>query len=526
VSKNAAFGRIFRYNNRMNFQSKTLPDDPTALKQMLVDLQMQLETEKRLNQTLTLRLQALLRQRFGRSSEKQQDNAQLDLLIEDTETAIAATDLPSTDKPASRAVTRARQPLPAHLPRTVKQQAPASCDCPDCGKAMKAIGEDVSELLDVVPAQYRVIKLVRPKYSCKACERIVQAPAQERVIDKGMASSALIAQVIVDKYADHLPLYRQAERFKREGIDLDRSTLAGWVGRAGVLLQPLVEAIRRHVMAGHKLHADDTTAPTLKPGNGKTLTGRYWNYVRDDRPWQSEVPPAVWFQYSTSRSGQEPLKHLEGFNGVIQADAYAGYNLAVQRGISRAGCWAHVRRKFYDIAEATDSPVAREAIKRIEALYRIERRINGRPPDERRQIRQQQAVPLMETFKVWLDARLRECAKGSGLGKAINYARKQWNSLVLYLEDGCVEIDNNAAERAIRPLALGRKNHLFAGSEDGGHYGAALYSIMGTARLNGIDPKAYLTAVLKRINNTPINQVEQLLPWNIDLDLSAVNEAV
>jgi transposase len=391
---------------------------------------------------------------------------------------------------------------------------------------MKAIGEDVSELLDVVPAQYRVIKLVRPKYSCKACERIVQAPAQERVIDKGMASSALIAQVIVDKYADHLPLYRQAERFKREGIDLDRSTLAGWVGRAGVLLQPLVEAIRRHVMAGHKLHADDTTAPTLKPGNGKTLTGRYWNYVRDDRPWQSEVPPAVWFQYSTSRSGQEPLKHLEGFNGVIQADAYAGYNLAVQRGISRAGCWAHVRRKFYDIAEATDSPVAREAIKRIEALYRIERRINGRPPDERRQIRQQQAVPLMETFKVWLDARLRECAKGSGLGKAINYARKQWNSLVLYLEDGCVEIDNNAAERAIRPLALGRKNHLFAGSEDGGHYGAALYSIMGTARLNGIDPKAYLTAVLKRINNTPINQVEQLLPWNIDLDLSAVNEAV
>lgn len=510
----------------MNFQSKTLPNDPIALKQMLVDLQSQLETEKRLNQTLTLRLQALLRQRFGRSSEKQQDNAQLDLLIEDTETAIAATDLPSTDKPASRAVTRARQPLPVHLPRTVKQQAPASCDCPDCGKAMKAIGEDVSELLDVVPAQYRVIKLVRPKYSCKACERIVQAPAQERVIDKGMASSALIAQVIVDKYADHLPLYRQAERFKREGIDLDRSTLAGWVGRAGALLQPLVEAIRRHVMAGHKLHADDTTAPTLKPGNGKTLTGRYWNYVRDDRPWQSEVPPAVWFQYSTSRSGQEPLKHLEGFNGVIQADAYAGYNLAVQRGISRAGCWAHVRRKFYDIAEATDSPVAREAIKRIEALYRIERRINGRPPDERRQIRQQEAVPLMEAFKVWLDARLRECAKGSGLGKAINYARKQWNSLVLYLEDGCIEIDNNAAERAIRPLALGRKNHLFAGSEDGGHYGAALYSIMGTARLNGIDPKAYLTAVLKRINNTPINQVEQLLPWNIDLDLSAVNEAV
>lgn len=510
----------------MNFQTKPLPDDPTALKQMLVDLQVQLETEKRLNQTLRLRLQALLRQRFGRASEKQQDTAQLDLLIEDTETAIAAVELPATEKPATQEVTRTRKPLPAHLPRTVQQQVPASCDCPDCGKAMKAAGEDVSELLDVVPAQYRVIKIVRPKYSCKSCERIVQAPAQERVIDKGMASSALIAQVIVDKYADHLPLYRQAERFKREGIDLDRSTLAGWVGRASALLQPLVGAIRAHVMAGHKLHADDTTAPTLKPGNGKTLTGRYWNYVRDDRPFSGKAPPAVWFQYSTSRKGQEPLQHLKGFTGVIQADAYAGYNLAVQRGITRAGCWAHVRRKFYEIAEATDSPVAREAIKRIEALYRIERGINGKPPDERQQRRRQQAVPLMADFKVWLDTKLRECAKGSGLGKAINYARKQWESLVLYLEDGHVEIDNNAAERAIRPLALGRKNHLFAGSEEGGHYGAALYSILGTAKLNDIDPKAYLTAVLKRINNTPINQIEQLLPWNINLEQSAVSEAV
>ena len=523
----------------MNADVNSLPNDPILLKQMVLSMQADLASanaslesvsahlasEKTRNEQLTLRLNSLLRQRFGRSSEKGIHAHQLDLLIEDTETSIAKADKPEP-QPGVPPVKRRRKPLPANLPRKTKFIEPSSCDCPDCGQAMKHIGQDESEILDVVPAQYRVIKLVRPKYSCKSCDRLTQAPAQERVIDKGMASAALIAQVMVDKYADHLPLYRQEERFKREGIDLDRSTLAGWAGRAGALLNPLVDALRDHVLAGHKVHADDTTAPTLKPGNGKTMTGRYWNYVRDDRPWHGTGAPAAWFQYSTTRSGQEPAKHLKGYKGIIQADAYAGYNLAVEKGAARAGCWAHVRRKFHDLAEATQGPVAIEAIERIKQLYLIEKQINGLPPDERARIRQQQAKPLLDDFYTWLDTTLRQCSKGSALGKAINYARKQWDSLVLYVDDGRVEIDNNAAERAIRPLALGRKNHLFAGSEEGGHYGAALYSIMGTAKLNGIDPKAYLTAVLKRINNTPINQVENLLPWNIDMDSTDLVEAV
>ena len=248
--------------------------------------------------------------------------------------------------------------------------------------------------------------------------------------------------------------------------------------------------------------------------------------MRDDRPWGGEAAPAVWFQYSTTRSGKEPAAHLKGYRGIIQADAYAGYNLAVQSGVTRAGCWAHVRRKFFDLAESTQSPVAQEAVERINALYQIERQINGQPPDERYRYRQLHAKPLMYDLHIWLDQTLRLCSKGSALGKAINYARKQWDSLTLYLNDGRVEIDNNAAERAIRPLALGRKNHLFAGSEDGGHYGAALYSILGTAKLNGIDPKAYLTAVLKRINNTKASDVSSLLPWNIDLTDSRVTEAI
>lgn len=510
----------------MKMTTDSLPNDPELLKQMVLSMQQNLVVERSKNERLELRLAALLRNRFGRSSEKSNGSDQLDLLIEDTETLIAQISPISKASDQSPSVSRGRKPFSKSLPREERRYDPPSCNCPDCGGDMRLIGEDTSEMLHVVPEQYVVIQQVRTKYGCSACDQIAQAPAQERVIDKGIASAALIAQVIVDKYADHLPLYRQEERFKRADIDLDRSTLAGWVGRAGALLAPLVEAIRHHVMAAEKVHADDTTAPTLKPGNNKTLTGRYWNYVRDDRPWGGEAAPAVWFQYSTTRSGKEPAAHLKGYCGIIQADAYAGYNLAVQSGVTRAGCWAHVRRKFFELAESTQSPVAQEAVDRINALYRLEKPINGSPPDERCRYRQQHAKPLMEDFHNWLDRTLRLCSKGSALGKAINYARKQWDSLTLYLDDGRVEIDNNAAERAIRPLALGRKNHLFAGSEDGGHYGAALYSIMGTAKLNGIDPKAYLTAVLKRINNTKASDVHSLLPWNIDLNDSQVAEAI
>ena len=510
----------------MKMTADSLPNDPELLKQMVLSMQQNLVVERSKNERLELRLASLLRNRFGRSSERSNSSDQLDLLIEDTETVIAQTSPKSKASDKSSSTSRSRKPFSQSLPREERRYEPGSCNGPDCGGDMKLIGEDTSEMLHVVPEQYVVIQQVRTKYGCSACDQIAQAPAQERVIDKGIASAALIAQVIVDKYADHLPLYRQEERFKRADIDLDRSTLAGWVGRAGALLAPLVDAIRNHVMSADKLHADDTTAPTLKPGNNKTLTGRYWNYVRDDRPWSGKAAPAVWFQYSTTRSGKEPAAHLKGYRGIIQADAYAGYNLSVQSGVTRAGCWAHVRRKFFELAESTQSPVAQEAVERINALYQVEKPINGSPPDERQRYRQQHAKPLMGDFHIWLDQTLRQCSKGSALGKAINYARKQWESLTLYLEDGRVEIDNNAAERAIRPLALGRKNHLFAGSEDGGHYGAALYSIMGTAKLNGIDPKAYLTAVLKRINNTKTSDVHSLLPWNIDLNDSQVAEAI
>jgi transposase len=511
----------------MKMTAESLPNDPNLLKQMLLAARQNLAVIQSRNQQLEAQLASLLRYRFGRSSEKSSTTDQLDLLIEDTETAIASVVCPEiTDTEKSATIARSRKPFSEILPREERRLEPESCACPDCGGTMKHIGDDASEMLHVIPEQYVVIKQVRPKYGCSYCDRIAQAPAQERVIDKGMASAALISQVIVDKYADHLPLYRQEERFKRAGIELDRSTLAGWVGRAGALLSPLVEAIRHHVMSAQKIHADDTTAPTLKPGNAKTLTGRYWNYVRDDRPCGEEASPAVWFQYSTTRSGKEPAMHLKGYRGIIQADAYAGYNLAVQSGIQRAGCWAHVRRQFFELAQSTNSPVSQEAVDRINKLYHVEKQIVGRPPDERRQYRQQHAKPLIDDLYHWLDTTLRQCSKGSALGKAINYARKQWPELTLYLENGNVEIDNNAAERAIRPLALGRKNHLFAGSEEGGKYGAALYSIMGTAKLNGIDPLKYLTAVLKRINNTKVTDIENLLPWNINMDESQVQEAI
>ncbi len=518
----------------MKLTAKTLPNDPELLKQMLLAMAGkvdQLSThntylETRVSQ-LELQIKLHRKRQFGRSSE----SGQYELEMEDITTVQAEIEQVKQGFEHSTASTpakpnRTRKPFPAELPREEKTFVPEACSCPDCGQSMQNIGEDVSEVLDIVPAKYRVIKVIRPKFGCKACNKISQAPAAERVIDRGIASAALIAQVIVDKYADHLPLYRQAERFQREGIDLDRSTLAGWAGRVGALLLPLTNAIRAHVMEAHKLHADDTTAPTLVPGNGKTATGRYWNYVRDDRPWDPRSAPAVWFQYSTTRSGDEPLRHLKGYKGIIQTDAYAGYNGALQQGVHRAGCWAHARRKFFELVDAGKSEVAADAVNRINQLYAIEKEIKSLPPDERSRIRKIKSQPILDDLKLWLDEHIRQCVKGSPMARAINYTRKQWDDLILYVSDGKVEIDNNAAERAIRPLVVGRKNHLFAGSELGGHTGAALYSIMGTAKLNGIDPKAYLTAVLKRINCTPITEVAELLPWNINLDEARYAEAI
>lgn len=363
---------------------------------------------------------------------------------------------------------------------------------------------------------------MRPKLACVRCARIVQADAPVRPIDRGLPGPGLLAHVLVSKYADHLPLYRQQTIYAREGVALERSTLAGWVGAAQELLAPLVETLGRHVLAAYKLHADDTPVPVLDPGRGRTRTGRLWTYVRDDRPAGDATPPAVWFRYSPDRKGEHPRTHLASFAGVLQADGYAGFNdLYATERIRAAACWAHVRRKFYDIAQAVGSPIASEALARIAALYEIEAALRGRPPDQRRTERRARAGPLLDQMHGWLSAQLTQLSSRSVLAAAIKYALARWPALIRYRDDGCLEIDNNAAERALRAVALGRKNYLFAGSDAGGERAAAIYSLIGTAKLNGLDPEAYLRHVLACIASHPINRIDELLPWNVAERLSS-----
>jgi transposase len=378
------------------------------------------------------------------------------------------------------------------------------------------MGEDVSEILEYVPAHFKVIQIVRPKCSCTICNRIVQEPAPHRPIDRGLAGPRLLAHVLVSKYADHLPLYRQSEIYDREGIDLDRSTLADWVGGASQTLEPLVDALRRYVLNATKLHGDDVPVPVLAPGNGKTKTARLWTYVRDDRPAGSTDAPAVWFAYSPDRKSEHPVKHLEQFRGTLQADGYAGFNRLYEHGtVTEAACWAHVRRKFYDLYEAHQSPIAKEALDKIAALYAIEKQIRGRPPDERLRVRNEQTRPLLEAMQVWLKATLSKLSRKSAVAGAIHYALGRWTQLKRYANDGHLEVDNNAAERSLRAVAIGRKNYLFAGSDTGGERAAAMYSLIGTAKLNGVDAEAYLSYVLSRIADHPIRRIEELLPWNV-----------
>ncbi|WP_211475182.1 IS66 family transposase [Collimonas humicola] len=501
-----------------------LPDDINTLKAMIAErdelvqgLREQLTTHTAEIEHLKLLIAKLKRMQFGRKSEKlDRQIEQLELRLEDLQADATAVlnNGDGAEKPARKKAPR--KAIPDHLLRDEKVYLPVEQVCPACGGNLRKLGEDIAEQLEFVRASFKAIRHVRPKLACTCCDCIVQAPAPSRPIDRGLPGPALLAHTLVSKFADHLPLYRQSVIYARAGVELDRGLLASWVGAASTLLRPLVDAIRRHVLGAIKLHADDTPIPVLTPGNGKTKTARLWTYVRDDRSSGSIEPPAVWFAYTPDRKGIHPQTHLAQFKGVLQADAFAGFNALFETGdIQEAACWAHARRKFFDLHDARPSALTTEALRRIGELYVIEADIRGKPPDERRVVRQRQSLPLIDDFEAWLRATLLKLSRKSDTTAAIMYALNLWPALKLYCSDGRIEIDNSAAERSLRGVAIGRRNYLFAGADSGGERAAAIYSLIGTAKLNGVDPEAWLTHVLNHIADYPVNQVEDFLPWNL-----------
>jgi transposase len=474
---------------------------------------------------LEFTIRKLRHDRFGQSSERGALLDQLELQLADLEADAAQAEAVAQMATGSTRMTvpsferrrPARRSLPEHLPRErIVYPAPSACPC--CGgMTLRKIGEDVTETLELIPRQWKVVQHVREKFSCRACEAINQPPAPSHPIARGRAGPKLLAHILFSKYGLHLPLNRQSAVYAREGIDLDVSTLADWVGAAAATLMPLVTEIRTHVFAAERIHADDTTVPVL--AKGKTRTGRVWTYVRDDRPFAGPDPPAAVFFYSRDRGGEHPEQHLAGFAGLMQADAYAGFNRLYEADrkagpIIEAACWAHARRKFFDLARINQAPIASEAVARIDALFAIERESNGLAPPQRVGVRTERSRPLVVALETWLREQRARVSKNSDTGKAIDYSLKRWTALARFLDDGRLCMTNNAAERELRAIAVGRRNWTFAGSDEGGRRAAALYTLIATAKLSDIDPQAWLAEMLARLPEHPAKRIQELLPWN------------
>ena len=497
-----------------------LPDDVEVLRGLVLEQARELDTLKVFRaevERLTAIIEALQRHRFGRRSE-QLDADQLELCLEEVETALAEAEhakQKASRAPADRPRKTNRGSLPAHLERIERLVDVEDKACPCCGGALHQIGEDVAERLDVVPTTFRVLVTRRPRYGCRRCESaVVQVPAPARIVEGGIPTEALIAQVLVAKYADHLPLYRQAQIYARQGVRLDRSTLADWVGRAAWYLRPLRDQVLERLRRSERLFADETTAPVLDPGRGRTKTGQLWAYARDDRPWGGNDPPMVAYVYAPDRKAERPEAHLGDFAGILQVDGYGGYTALARRRqqIQLAFCWAHVRRKFYELADS--SPVATEVLRRIALLYAIEKEVRGASAEQRRLMRAQRSRDIVDDLRQYLDARNAQVSAKSKLGDAIRYALTRWDGLSRFIDDGRIDLDSNTVERSIRPLAINRKNALFAGSDEGGDNWAVIATLIECCKLNSVNPHEWLTETLSKLaNGHPANRVGELMPW-------------
>ena len=530
----------------MSSNAPILSDDPAVLKAIIASLEAEnaklsatLRAHDLLVQTLRTRIAKLQKQAFGKSSEKiEREIEQLELALEDLQVAMAEADeaagpdddaegniATSSDTAPEDKLPRRRPRISKDAPRERRELDPGD-SCPECGGDLRVLGEDVSELIDMIAAQLKVIEIARIKKSCRRCEKIVQEPAPSRPIPRSMAGPGLLAYILTSKFDDHVPLYRQHEIFERMGADIPDTTLVDWCGAAMRTLVPLIERIEADVMASEVLHADDTPIRVLdrsakSKGLGKGVRqGRIWTYVRDQRPWAGQAPPGTVYYFSPDRKGEHPRKHLKNSAGILQADAYTGFKALYEKRedgsiqFREAACWAHLRRDFHDIWIATKSEIAKEALDRIGKFYDIEREIKGVSADERLAIRQQKAKPKVDAFHAWAEAQLARIPGKSDLAKAFRYGLSRWCSFTLFLDDGRVAIDNNAAERGMRPIGVGRRNWLFAGSDTGGETLARAMTVIETAKMNGLDPQAYLTDVLSRIHDYKINQLDELLLWN------------